>query len=139
MSGSKTARTGARTAAIALVLVTVLVITACFKDLQLSAFDLQIAPNPAVPGDQVVASLAVILVPVQRHTIIVTIDNTEHLRVTSTEAPPRPYVIALGDAADLIARYGAGTHAARVEVRAEESDESARTQTVGFELRQPAP
>ena len=77
--------------------------------------------------------------PVQRHTIILTIDDVEHTRVTSNEAPAIPYVITLGDAADLIATYGAGTHTARVEVRAEEENETARTQTVEFELRESAP
>jgi hypothetical protein len=127
MSGSKAVRG---------VLTAVLAITACVEDFHLSASNLEIAPNPAVPGDVVVASFLVLIAPLQRHTIVVTIDNTEHVRVTSNEEPPRPYVITLGDAADLISAYGAGAHAARVEVRAEEANETARTQTVGFELQE---
>ena len=112
---------------------------ACFGDFHLRASNLQIGPNPAVPGDVVVASFIVAVTPVQRHTIVFWIDNTEHTRVTSNEAPPIPYVLTLGDAADLISEYGAGMHAAYVEVRAEEEDETARTQAVGFELRATAP
>jgi hypothetical protein len=119
-------------------LIAVLAFTAC-DDFHLSASDLDIGPDPAVPGDVVVASFVLSLVPIQPHTIILSIDDTEHLRVTSNERPPIPYVIALGDAADLIAAYGTGTHTARVEVRAEEKGETARTQSVAFELQQPVP
>ncbi|MGH7678313.1 MAG: hypothetical protein ACRENU_07600 [Gemmatimonadaceae bacterium] len=121
------------------VLVAMLALTACLDDFHLSASNLDIGPNPAVPGDTLVASFLVSMIPVQRHTVIVTIDNAEYLRVTSNERPPIPYVITLGDAADLIATYGAGAHVARVEVRAEEKGESARTQSVSFELQQPVP
>ena len=109
------------------------------SDLHLAAGDLQIGPNPAMPGDQVVASVIVSLVPTQRHTIILTIDDREHFRVTSTEKPAIPYVIGMGDAADLIAEYGVGTHTARVEVRAEDANERARTQSVTFVLQNAAP
>lgn len=118
-----------------------LVSTAC-SDLggfHLRASDLEIGPDPAVPGDQMVATLIVILAPVQRHSVILTINDTEHSRVTSGDAPAIPYVISLGDAADLIATYGIGTHSARVEVHADEANESARTRSVTFELRDAAP
>jgi hypothetical protein len=120
------------------VLVAMLAFAAC-KDFHLSASNLDIGPDPAVPGDIVVASFFLGLVPVQRHTVIVMIDNEEHLRVTSNEAPPIPYEITLGDAADLIAEYGVGTHSVFIIVRAEEKGETARTRSVGFELQQPAP
>ena len=129
MSGSKAWR----------VVACVVAIAACFSDLRLSASNLEIGPNPAVPGDVVVASVLLIVQPLQRHTIILTIDDVEHFRVTSTETPAIPYVITLGDATDLIATYGPGMHSARVEVRAEEANEAARTQTAGFELREAAP
>ena len=107
--------------------------------LRLRASDLEIGPNPAVPGDQVVATLIVLLAPVQPHTVVLTINGTEHSRISSSEAPPLPYVIQLGDAADLIATYGTGTHFARVEVHAEDANESASTRSVSFELRDAAP
>lgn len=129
MSGSKALR----------VVASVVAITACFSDLRLSASNLEIGPSPAVPGDVVVASVLLIVAPLQRHTIILTIDDVEHFRVTSSEAPAIPFVITLGDAADLIATYGTGMHSARVEVRAEEANEAARTQTASFELNEVAP
>jgi hypothetical protein len=122
-------------------LAALLALTACSElgGFRLRASDLEIGPNPAVPGDQMVATFIVILAPTQRHTVILTINDTEHSRVTSNDAPEIPYVISLGDAADLIARYGTGTHSARVEVHAEEANESARTQSETFELRDAAP
>jgi hypothetical protein len=110
-----------------------------FGNFRLRASDLEIGPNPAVPGDQMVASLIVLVAPLQRHTIVLTINGTEHSRVTSSDAPPIPYVIALGDAAGMISAYGIGTHTARVEVHAEEANESASTSSVSFELRDAAP
>jgi hypothetical protein len=123
------------------VLATMLAVTACneFGGLRLRASDLEIGPNPAVPGDQMVATLLVLLVPVQRHTVVLTINGVEHSRTTSSDEPPIPYVIQLGDAADLIAAYGTGTHSARVEVHAEEANETARTRSVTFELQAAAP
>ena len=119
-----------------------LLATAACSDLgglRLRASDLQIGPNPAVPGDQMVATLIVLLAPVQPHTVVLTINGTEHSRFASSDAPPIPYVIELGDAADLIAAYGTGTHSARVEVHAEEANETARTRSVSFELQASAP
>ena len=123
------------------VLAALLVGSACsdFGGFRLRASNLEVGPNPAVPGDQMVASFILLLAPVQRHTVVLTINGTEHSRITSNDAPLIPYVIQLGDAADLIAAYGTGTHSARVEVHAEEADETARTSSVSFELRTAAP
>jgi hypothetical protein len=128
MNASKALRAGLLAAALA----------AC-SEFHLSAGSLDIGPDPAVPGDQVVATFLVSLLPTQPHTVIFLIDDKEHFRATSNEAPPIPYVIQLGDAADLIAEYGTGTHNARVEVRAEEENENARTQSVTFTLQSAAP
>ena len=122
------------TAALALV---VAAITGC-RDFQLSAFNLEIGPNPAEPGDMVVAAFNLVLTPRQPYTVIVTIDGEEHSRATHNDLPSFVQTIQLGDAADLIAAYGAGVHSARVEVVAEEKNESSRTQSRSFEVR-PAP
>lgn len=126
-------------AALATALGSWLTITACGEQFQLFASNLEIAPNPAVPGDVVVASFVFGVAPLQRHTIVVTIDDREHARLTSNDAPAQPYLIVLGDAADLIATYGTGSHSARVEVHAEEADRRAATRSVGFELLQASP
>ena len=110
-----------------------LALLAC-RDFRLAAFNLDVSPNPAVSGDVVVATFELILIPAQRHTIIVTIDGEEHSRVTTDETPSRVQTISLGTADELIAAYGAGAHEARVTVRAEESDEDASTQTETFQL-----
>jgi hypothetical protein len=112
----------------------VAVATAC-SDFQLSAFNLEIGPNPAEPGDMVVAAFNLHLAPRQPYTVILTIDEEEHSRVTHNDQPSVVQTIVLGDAADLIATYGEGVHEVRVEVVAEEDNESARTQSKAFELR----
>jgi hypothetical protein len=101
-------------------------------DFHMSASDLAISPSPAVPGDTVTATFLLSLLPTQRHTIIVIIDGTEHMRVTSSEAPSIPVVLQLGDAADLIEAYGTGEHAASIIVHA--NDDVSRTQSRRFEL-----
>lgn len=130
MRGSKTTHA---------MLMTAIVLSACFGDFHLSASNLQVGPNPAVPGDVVQASFFLSLAPLQRHTVRVMIDERQHAAITSTEQPPAPYLITLGKAADLIATYGAGPHTLRIEVRADDADRTARTQAIGFELRQSTP
>ena len=131
MRGSKTTRVALLAATIAM--------SACFKDFHLAASNLQIGPNPAAPGDIVVASVFLSVVPLQRYTIRVFVDETEHLELNSSEEPSDPTLITLGDAADLIAAYGLGAHSVHVVVRAEDADRTARTQPVALELRQATP
>ncbi|HSK21370.1 MAG TPA: hypothetical protein VK912_19595 [Longimicrobiales bacterium] len=116
----------------------ILAVAGC-NNFHISTSDMVISPNPAVPGDAVVATFVLNLVPQQSHTMIVVIDDMEHLRLTSSDDTRAPVTIQLGDAADLIAQYGAGEHAAYVRVIANASDEATRTQTVGFELREDVP
>ncbi|HEX6133968.1 MAG TPA: hypothetical protein VFZ24_08390 [Longimicrobiales bacterium] len=120
--------------AIAAVAVGVLAAASCTGDFHLSASNLEIGPDPAVPGDTVVATFLLSLIPTQSHTIIVMIDDTEHMRVTSDQAPLIPVILELGAAADLIAQYGTGDHTIYILVNANEDDERTRTQSVGFRL-----
>jgi len=115
------------------ILAAILAATAC-NEFHLSTSNLEIGPTPAIPGDMVVASFRLRLLPIQSHTIIVFIDTEEHLRVTSSQAPAFPVVLELGDAADLIARYGTGDHAVFIEVHANEANESTRTQSAIISL-----
>ena len=134
-----TGRIGAfrlRTSAVALAVA--LGIAGC-GDFHLSMSDLTISPLPARPGDMVVASFILNLIPPERRTIIVVIDSTEHMRITHSDAINNPIVLELGDAADLIAQYGAGQHAAHVRVHADESDEATRTPWTQFLLEDDTP
>jgi hypothetical protein len=88
-----------------------------------------------VSGEIVVASFFMNLIPTQNHTIVVIIDDAEHLRLESNDPPPIPVVIQLGNAADLIATYGLGDHEVYVQVHAR--DEAARTQSVVLQLTEP--
>lgn len=119
-------------------LVVALGIAGC-GDFHLSMSDLTISPLPARPGDMVVASFILNLLPLESHTIIVVIDSTEHMRVTRSDAISNPIVLDLGDAADLIEQYGAGQHAAHVRVHANESDEATRTRWTQFLLEDDTP
>lgn len=114
-------------------LIGLLGIAAC-EDLHLATGSLDIGPNPAFPGDAVVASFILELLPTQQHSIVVFIDEQEHLRETRSDPPPTPVILELGDAGDLIASYGAGEHAVHVEVNV--AKESTRTQSVTLELRE---
>lgn len=96
----------------------VLAITACSSDFHLSVVNFSIAPDPAAPGDEVVASFILNLIPAQRHTMVIYIDDEEHLRTTVDGTPEMPVIIPLGDAAALIDEYGVGAHTAYVLVEA---------------------
>lgn len=113
-----------------------LVLSGC-GEFHFSARELTISPDPAVPGDDVTATFFLTLIPAQSHTIIVIIDDTEHIRVSSSDAPSIPVIIELGDAADLIGLYGTGDHRAHVVVHA--NDDATRTQSVAFRLNEPSP
>lgn len=131
MNGSKAVRNGMGLLAIALAA------SACglLGGFHLSASNLQIGPNPAAPGDEVVATFNMSIAPLERYSVILLINGAEHVRVTSSSTPSTPYILVLGDAADLITKYGTGAHSARIEVLAEEQNERARTQSYNFELR----
>ena len=107
----------------------------CGGDFHLSASTLDIGPNPAVSGEMVVASFFMSLLPTQNHTIVVIIDDEEHMRVESNDPPAIPVLLQLGNATDLIATYGLGDHEVYVQVHAR--DEAARTQSVVLQLAEP--
>lgn len=117
----------------------VLAAAACTSDLLLAAQELEIGPSPAQPGDTVTFVFQLTVIPEQSFTVIVLIDGTEHLRVTRVEAANGPFEIKVGDAADLIARYGAGTHTGGIEVQLNERNRIARTQAKDFVLETAAP
>lgn len=124
-----------RKAALALALGVLMANAGCSDDLFLSANNLDIGPDPAQPGDQVVATFFVNLIPTQPHTYIFFIDGEEHLRIDRDERPEIPVVLELGDASDLIDTHGTGEHVAQVQVRLQESGQSARTEVTTFELQ----
>ncbi len=117
----------------------VLAAGACTADLLLAAQELEISPSPALPGDTVTFVFQLTVVPAQSYTVIVLIDGTEHLRVTRVELVNGPFEIKLGDAADLIARYGAGTHTGDIEVQLNERSRIARAASREFVLEAAAP
>ncbi len=103
------------------------------------AGDLEVFPNPAQPGDSVKFVFQLTLVPKHRYVAKVLINDTEHLRLERFEAINGPMEINLGDAADLIARYGEGTHRGSVEVEVTEKSLIARSGEKDFLLRNRSP
>ena len=116
-----------------------LVAAGCAADLFLSTSNLEIGPNPAQPGETVIASFRLALAPTQSHTIIIFIDDVEHSRVTTSEPPAVPMVLEIGEAGDLIDSYGEGVHSAYVEVRLTDRNRTSRTRSVTFELQAATP
>ncbi|MBI4419262.1 MAG: hypothetical protein HY560_00405 [Gemmatimonadetes bacterium] len=116
----------------------VLAAAAC-SDLLLAARELEIGPNPAQPGDTVTFVFQLTVVPAQSFTVIVLIDETEHTRVTRDELANGPFEIKVGDAADLIARYGVGTHTGNIEVQLNERNRITGTQSREFTLEAASP
>lgn len=123
-------RAGVRVAS--LLFTCVLLLSACSDDFHLSAGPLTIAPNPAVPGDEMTAAFVLNLIPGQRHTMVVYIDDEEHLRFTADGLPENPIILEIGDAADLIDAYGTGEHFAYVLIEAR--GERTRTDFAVFQL-----
>jgi hypothetical protein len=89
---------------------------ACGSDLILAAGDLSVVPDPAHPGDSVKFIFNLTLVPKHDYIATVLIDDREHSRVSRSEAINGPVELNIGDAAELIARYGTGTHRGVVEI-----------------------
>jgi len=108
----------------------------CGPELLLGAGQLEISPNPAQPGDSVSFVFRLRVVPGQDYTVIAFIDSTSHESVDGFEAVDGPFVVQVGTADDLIARYGLGTHSAYVEVRLKEG-RTARTADESFDLEAP--
>ena len=103
-------------------------------DVTIEAFDLQVVPSPAQEGDFV--SLYFTLTVVASGTVVLAamIDDEEY----STQTAPRlfsgVFEWGLGDAGDLIDRFGLGDHTVQVQVRAPDSDRVATTELVTFTL-----
>lgn len=120
---------------VAVLTAAVAVAVAGCREFHLSVGSLDLGPNPASPGQTVIASFVLNLVPAQRHTIRVFIDDTEHSLETRTGLPPVPVTIEIGEAGDLIAEYGEGMHVVYIEIEADDRGRTARTRPTGLELR----
>jgi hypothetical protein len=108
-------------------------------DFFISATGLEVSPLPARPGQEVFFVFNLALVPAQSFTVIGFVNGTEQARETRVEAYDGAFVLSVGDAADLIATFGVGTHNAHVEVQLNERDSSSRTQSVEFLLEEAVP
>jgi hypothetical protein len=128
-------RKTARKCVLTLVLGIVLSMLAC-TEFFLSATSLQVSPVAAQPGEEVFFVFNLTLVPAQSFTVIGFVNGEEQARETRNESYDGGFVLPIGDAADLIAAFGVGTHVAHVEVQLNESDRSTRTRNVEFLLEE---
>ena len=110
----------------------------CSDDFALSITSLDIAPSPAQAGDSIVFSFKLTVQPEQGYALILLIDGTEHARISRFEAIDAPLAISAGEAGDLIATYGLGTHEGAVVVRLNDGGRST-TASHTFVLQAPAP
>lgn len=108
--------------------------SSCGPDILLSATNLDIAPDPARPGDAVSFVFRLTLIPGQRFTVSAMIDGERHTSVSGNDVSDGPFTVDVGDAGDLITRYGEGTHTGFVEVLLEDGGRSARTASRSFQL-----
>lgn len=79
------------------------------------------------------------LVPRHQYVAKVLINGNEYLRISRFEAINGPVEINVGDAADLIARFGAGTHRGAVEVEIPDRSVVARSGEKDFTLQRSSP
>jgi hypothetical protein len=106
----------------------------CGGDLVLAVGSLTVAPNPAVPGQPVVLTFRVTVIPEHNFEIAALIDDVEHVKRTYMASINGLLDFTIGDAEDLISAFGVGNHTARVEVRFLDSSHIARGRPVSFEL-----
>jgi len=107
----------------------------CGSDLMASVSGLQVEPTPASAGDEVRLVFLLQVIPERSYTITVFIDGEEHGSRTRTESVSGSAEYVLGDAADLIARYGIGVHQARVRLDIPQDSRTLETQEASFELQ----
>ncbi len=119
-------------------LVVLLAALGCNDDFALSITSLDISPSPAQTGDSVVFSFNLTVQPEQRFAVILRIDGTEHARMNRFEAIDEPVSLSAGDAGDLIATYGLGTHEGVVVIRLDDGGRST-TASHTFVLQEPPP
>lgn len=117
-----------------LVAVGAVLFCACGDTLAFGVRDLEVTPDPAQPGQAVTFAFMLTIVPAHAYTITAWIDDQVHATVTGAEVVDGPFAMPVGDAADLIAQYGPGEHAARITVELTDDGREASTGMVRFEL-----
>jgi hypothetical protein len=112
----------------------------CVDDLLLSLRNLEIAPNPAQPGQPVSFVVDLVVIPEHNFTITALIDDEVHTSETRQALFDGLFEFEMGDAADMIAQYGVGLHLGQVRIRLNDGGQTSQTQQVQFELQDtPAP
>jgi hypothetical protein len=115
------------------------VLGGCGDSLLFSVGNLEVVPNPAVFGQAVTFAFDLTIVPEHEFTISAFIDDELHTSTARTGLVDGPFELDVGNATDLLARYGAGEHSARIVVVLTDVGREARTGPVTFELQGPSP
>lgn len=115
-------------------LAALLVAAACNSGRSLFATSLDIMPDTASPGDVVTFSFYLQAIPAHSLRITATVNGTSVVSGDFQGFHDGIFEINLGDAADLITRFGTGQHAGQVEVRSLEDGDIVYTPPVGFVL-----
>ena len=100
----------------------------------LEVYELQVVPATAQPGDEVSLTFQLTAISSGSITLLALIDNDEFTSQTIPGAFAGPFEWILGDAAELIDRYGTGTHSAAVSAVDIGTGTTVSTNPATFEL-----
>jgi hypothetical protein len=112
---------------------------ACKPDLRLGATGLQIVPDPAYQGQAVTGSFRLTIIPAHGYIVTLRIDDVVHDSVAGSGAFDGSFTMDVGNATDLIARYGAGVREAAVLVRLDDGHTARSSRTFTLEDAPPPP
>lgn len=112
---------------------------ACNTALSFDIGALEVVPDTATAGEQVELRFFLLIAPARTVRLSALIDGDAYQIESATLNVNGTYKWPLGDAADMIARYGAGSHSAQVEVLDLEGNRSVSTALTTFQLVDPGP
>jgi len=106
----------------------------CSESVSLDVWGLEVKPNPAHVGEEVVFEFNLLIVPTRDIRLSAVVDGETYSMESRTYNVNSRFEWPLGDAANMIAEYGAGTHTAQVVLLDLESNRQLGSNQVSFEL-----
>jgi len=106
----------------------------CSEGMQLDIFDLEVKPNPAQAGEDIAFEFFLIVMPARSIRLSAVVDGVTYAMETRSFNVNARFEWPLGDAVDMIAEYGAGTHTAQVLLLDIEEGVQLGSEQVTFEL-----
>ncbi len=107
---------------------------ACSESISLDVGDLEVKPNPAQAGEDIAFEFFLMVMPARSVRLSAVVDGVTYSMETRSFNVNARFEWPLGDAADMIAQYGAGTHNAQVLLLDIEEGIQLGSEQVSFEL-----